>query len=82
MLFNLPKNIFLGLIRIYQKTLSLDHGPLRNLKPAGTCKYYPTCSQYAHRSISMYGLLKGSYKAIKRLVHCNPWSKGGYDPVK
>ncbi|WP_147613416.1 membrane protein insertion efficiency factor YidD [Treponema pectinovorum] len=45
------------------------------------CRYYPTCSQYAMDSIKKYGSLKGSYLAGKRILKCNPFFKGGYDPV-
>lgn len=46
------------------------------------CKYYPTCSEYAKQAITKYGVVKGSFFSIKRFVKCNPFSKGGYDPVK
>ena len=81
MLFVLPKKFFLILIRTYQKTLSFDHGPLKFFRPCGQCKYYPSCSEYALQAINKYGVLKGFYKAFKRLMHCHPWSQGGYDPV-
>ena len=45
------------------------------------CKYYPTCSQYAKEAIQKYGSLKGTSMAMKRILRCNPFSKGGYDPV-
>ena len=76
------KRFFLVLIRIYQKTLSLDHGPLRFLRPQGQCKFYPTCSQYTYQAIEKYGVLKGGIKGTKRIVRCHPWSKGGVDTVK
>lgn len=46
------------------------------------CKYIPTCSQYALDAIEKYGVIKGSLKAIFRILRCNPFSKGGFDPVK
>jgi len=46
------------------------------------CKYYPTCSEYARQAIIKYGVLKGTLLSIKRFFRCNPFSKGGYDPVK
>ena len=46
-----------------------------------SCKFTPTCSTYAIEALEKYGALKGSYLTIKRLIRCNPWSKGGYDPV-
>ena len=47
-----------------------------------TCKYYPTCSEYARQAITERGFLQGSYLSVKRVLKCNPFSKGGYDPVK
>lgn len=70
------------LIEIYQKTLSLDHGPLRFFKPYGQCRYYPTCSEYTKQSLLRHGFLKGSILGLKRISSCHPWSQGGYDPVK
>ena len=46
------------------------------------CKYYPTCSTYAIMAIEEYGALKGSLLGVKRILKCNPFSKGGYDPLK
>ena len=53
------------------------------LKTKGVeCKYYPTCSEYSKQAIKKYGALKGSFLSIKRIIKCNPFSKGGYDPLK
>jgi hypothetical protein len=66
------------LIRIYQRTLSPDHGWFsRWLHP--TCKFHPTCSQYAHDAIGKYGAIRGGVKAMWRILRCHPWSKGGID---
>ncbi|MEI6378026.1 MAG: membrane protein insertion efficiency factor YidD [Candidatus Falkowbacteria bacterium] len=70
-----------GVIKVYQKTLSLDHGPLRFLKPYGQCRFRPTCSDYAIASFNKYGFFKGSFKTMWRLLRCNPFNKGGYDPA-
>ncbi|HBU06578.1 MAG TPA: membrane protein insertion efficiency factor YidD [Candidatus Magasanikbacteria bacterium] len=70
---------FLWLIRLYQKTLSPDHGPLKHLYPHGYCKYYPTCSEYGYQVIKKHGIIIGSLKAGWRILRCNPWSKGGVD---
>ncbi len=78
----LPRWIALFLIRVYQKTLSFDHGPLRFLFPHGYCRFYPTCSEYSYQAIKKYGLWRGGAKAIWRIMRCNPWNKGGYDPLK
>lgn len=67
------KKLFLGIIRFYQKKIS----PLTPPK----CKYYPTCSQYGYEAIERFGVIKGSALALWRILRCNPFSKGGYDPV-
>ncbi len=68
-----PKYIFIFLIRLYQKFLS----PI--LPPS--CRHYPTCSQYAMEALEKYGIFKGGYMATIRVLKCNPFFKGGYDPV-
>ena len=68
-------------IKLYQKTLSFDHGLLKMYHPYGFCRFKPTCSEYAITAIEKYGIIKGGFIALKRVVRCNPWSKGGYDPV-
>ena len=62
-------------IRIYQKYFS-------RLKVYSSCKYYPTCSNYAKEAIIRYGSIKGSFMSIKRILRCSPFGKGGIDPVK
>ncbi len=71
------KKIGVYFIKIYQKYIS----PIFHFLGI-RCKYYPTCSQYAIEAIEKYGFLKGSFLASKRIVKCNPFSKGGYDPLK
>ena len=68
------KRLFIYCIKFYRKYLSC-------LKGHPTCKYYPTCSQYAIDALEIHGLFKGSLLAIWRILRCNPFSKGGYDPV-
>ena len=80
-IIHLPRRSIQGLIKIYQKTLSLDHGPLAKYMTHPTCKYHPTCSQYGYEAIGLYGIIKGIPLTIWRILRCNPWSKGGYDPV-
>ncbi|MDI6605089.1 MAG: membrane protein insertion efficiency factor YidD [Thermoanaerobacteraceae bacterium] len=68
------KIIIIYLIKFYQKVLS-------PLKPR-CCRFYPTCSQYAIDAITKYGIFKGGLMAIWRILRCNPFNPGGYDPVK
>lgn len=74
--------IIIKVIKIYQKTLSFDHGLFKFLFPQGRCRYRPTCSDYAIVAIAKYGPYKGAIKSAWRISKCNPWSQGGYDPVK
>jgi putative membrane protein insertion efficiency factor len=67
------KPLVLALIRLYQNTLS------RLLPPS--CRFYPSCSQYGYEAVSKYGVLRGSWLAVRRLARCHPFSPGGYDPV-
>ncbi len=67
------KKILITMIKFYQKYIS----PMKRTK----CPYYPTCSQYGLEAVEKYGVLKGSVLAIWRILRCNPFSKGGYDPV-
>ena len=71
-----------GVIRFYQKTISLDHGIFKKFFPYGYCRFHPTCSEYAAQALGKYGLIKGMYMSISRLLRCHPWSRGGHDPVK
>lgn len=75
------KHLALFAIKLYQKTLSPDHGLVAGFFPQGACKYYPTCSQYSHDAIRAYGALKGSVLGLKRIARCHPWAQGGHDPV-
>lgn len=71
------KKFFLWLINKYKEYIS----PIFEYFGVH-CKYYPTCSEYAKQAINKYGLIKGTALSIKRFFKCNPFSKGGYDPVK
>ncbi len=76
------KKMLLKIIRIYQKTISPDYGFFAYKHPAGHCRYYPSCSEYGYQAISKYGAIKGLFMILKRILRCNPFSRGGYDPVK
>jgi uncharacterized protein len=73
-LFNLPRLLLLAFIRGYQMTLS------RTLPP-NTCRFYPSCSHYGYQAIYKYGAIKGGFMAAWRVLRCNPFHPGGYDPV-
>ncbi|MBN1325999.1 membrane protein insertion efficiency factor YidD [Candidatus Falkowbacteria bacterium] len=68
-------------IRAYQKTLSFDHSPLAKIFPFWGCRFYPSCSQYTYEAIAKYGVIKGGWLGLKRLIRCHPLAKGGHDPV-
>lgn len=63
------------LIKAYQRFIS-------PLKGVSSCRFYPTCSQYSIDAITKYGIIKGSFMSIKRILKCHPFHPGGYDPVK
>lgn len=62
----------IGLVHVYRLTVGL-------FVPTGTCKYHPSCSHYAIGALRTHGPIKGSAKAVWRLLRCNPWSEGGVD---
>lgn len=76
------KQVILFLIRLYQATLSPDHGWLKAAHPYGHCRFYPSCSQYAQEAINKKGVIAGAGLALWRVLRCNPWNKGGIDLVK
>ena len=67
------KRVLLALVRFYRRAISPFRPPC--------CRYTPTCSQYALEAIEKYGALKGGWMAFRRILRCNPFHKGGYDPV-
>ena len=71
---NLPRLILLASIRLYQATIS-------RALPPDTCRFFPTCSHYGYQAIYKYGALKGSLLAMWRVLRCNPFNPGGFDPV-
>jgi len=76
------KRLVVRLIRFYQKTLSFDHSPLKAFYPHGFCRFSPSCSEYGVEAITKYGVIRGGIMTIWRIFRCNPWNKGGHDPVK
>ena len=68
------KKILIAIVRFYQRNISPYKG-------GATCRFVPTCSEYALEALEKYGALKGSLLAILRILRCHPFSAGGYDPV-
>ena len=71
------KKILIKIIEWYQKHISVWFQS-KNIR----CKFYPTCSEYTKQAIEKYGILKGIALGMRRILRCNPFSKGGYDPLK
>tara|TARA_Y100001936_G_scaffold233980_1_gene260498 strand:+ start:867 stop:1106 length:240 start_codon:yes stop_codon:yes gene_type:complete len=71
---NLLTYLIIKLIRIYKFLIS----PLLG----DSCRYFPTCSDYSIESLRTYGLFKGLFLSLKRILSCHPWGDGGFDPVK
>ncbi|MDU2065480.1 MAG: membrane protein insertion efficiency factor YidD [Sporomusaceae bacterium] len=67
------KKLALWLIWFYQTGISPLKGP--------SCRFFPTCSEYARLAIEKYGIFKGGWMALKRILRCHPFHPGGYDPV-
>jgi len=68
------RHVLIYLIKLYQKIISPLFPP--------SCRFYPTCSEYAVQAVTKYGALKGGAKAAWRILRCNPFNKGGIDPVE
>ena len=67
------RSVALRLIRFYQHYISPGLG--------SNCRFYPSCSQYTYEAVEKYGVGRGSWMGFKRILRCNPFSKGGFDPV-
>jgi len=65
------KKIFLSIIKFYQLCISPNLGE--------NCRFYPSCSEYGHQAIQKYGILKGTWRGLKRILRCGFWSRGGMD---
>jgi hypothetical protein len=71
-LLRLPGLVLIGLVRLYQVSLSPVLGQ--------HCRYYPTCSNYFIQSVRKYGAIRGAFRGVLRICRCHPWHPGGYDP--
>jgi putative membrane protein insertion efficiency factor len=67
------KKLFLAPIRFYQQWISPGLPP--------SCRFYPSCSEYAYQAIEKYGVLRGGWLGLRRIVRCHPFNPGGFDPV-
>ncbi len=68
------KTLFILLVVLYQKAISPWF--------ISSCRYYPTCSEYTKQALKKYGVIKGSWFGIKRILRCHPFNTGGYDPLE
>ena len=73
-IWNWPRLALLGLIRLYQASFS-------KTLPPDTCRFYPSCSHYGYQAIYKHGAFKGTYLTVWRVLRCNPFNPGGFDPV-
>jgi len=74
-IWNIPRMLPLALIRLYQLLVS-------PALPSNTCRFYPSCSHYGYQAIYKYGAIKGTAMAVWRVLRCNPFNPGGFDPVR
>ncbi len=70
----LPSRLLIGLVRVYQYTLS----PIPFI--GGQCRFHPSCSHYFIEAVEKYGAIRGGLKGVWRICRCNPWTPGGFDP--
>ncbi len=76
-----PKFVVKLLIRIYQKLFSFDHAFWARPEVYRVCIFYPSCSEYTYQAVDRFGVIKGLFLGAKRILRCNPFNKGGHDPV-
>jgi putative membrane protein insertion efficiency factor len=70
---DIPRYLLIGLLKLYRLLISPIYGQV--------CGYFPSCSAYGLEAVTVHGVLKGSWLTARRILRCNPWSKGGIDPV-
>ena len=75
------QGFIVAIIKLYQKTLSLDHSFWGKWTGMRVCRFYPSCSEYTRQAVERYGWRQGSWRGLQRIARCHPWHPGGYDPV-
>ncbi len=80
--FLLPAIASVAVIRLYQRTLSPDHGPMRHLYPHGCCRHEPTCSNYAIHALKTRSFPVAIFLTAKRIFRCNPWTRVSDEKMK
>ncbi len=76
------KKFLLSSIRFYQKNLNFNNQLMKNLFLVDrACRFTPTCSEYCYQAIEKYGILKGIWLGLRRIIKCHPWNRGGRDPL-
>lgn len=80
-IWNLPRNLAIVLIRLYQFILSPDHSWVKILYPHGYCRHYPTCSEFSKQAFTKFGMIKGLWLSVIRVIKCNPWTEPKVDLI-
>lgn len=77
------RQLILKSIKAYQKSFLIRSPLLKTLFLSDSaCRFQPTCSNYSYQAIEKYGIIRGFFISLKRILRCRPWSKGGWDPLK
>lgn len=77
------KKVILNLIRFYQRSWFFRSPILKTLFLSdAACRFTPTCSEYTYQAIEKYGIMRGGWLGLRRIIRCHPWNKGGYDPLR
>lgn len=79
-IWSIPREALVGLVFLYQKTLSPDHSFwAKGIFPNGYCPFEPSCSQYMKIALRKHGAIRGTFKGLYRIIRCHPWTDGGRD---